>query len=566
MSSGLGKGLLRGSLLSYGSFILSKALLYLSTLLLARLLAPRDFGLVGYALLAISLLDVMKDLGVTSALIYRQDMGDDEAGDAFTLNVASGLAFCVLCWFLGPLAAAFFHDPRVTTLTRVLGLSFILYGLGGVHGALLQKRLRFGRGFLPDLVQGAVKGGVSVGLALHGVGYWSLVWGHLAGVAATTVANGLLLPWRPRFGLRRVATRRLLGYGLQITLISLLGVIIYNGDYLIVGRVLGSASLGLYTLAYSIPQMLTLSLSIALSRVFFPAYAAIQSDRPGLQRGYLAVLRYSALVLVPLGLGLCVAAPAFVHALYRPVWWAAVPALQALALYATIYAVGWNAGDIYKATGRPDLQWKLDIAHLTVLLPTLLVGALHGGFVGVALAQVAVAIPYSVARFWLIRRILNLDATAIVDALRVAALAGLALLGASALVALIAGDRMAPLATLALQGAIGSVTYGGAVLGLDPRIRRRLWRAVGVRAAGTGHQEDHVSELAVEGLPAPPPVSPSVSPSVFDRLHPYAVGVSRDGGGNGDVDQAADRRHHADGFTHKQQDATHAHRQQEAAS
>jgi len=167
-----------------------------------------------------------------------------------------------------------------------------------------------------------------------------------------------------------------------------------------------------------------------------------------------------------------------------------------------------------------------------------------------------------VARFWLIRRILNLDATAIVDALRVAALAGLALLGASALVALIVGDRMAPLATLALQGAIGSVTYGGAVLGLDPRIRRRLWRAVGVRAVGTGHQEDHVSELAVEDLPAPPPVSPSV----FDRLHPYAVGVSRDGGGDGDVDQAAGRRHHADGFIHRQQDATHAHRQQEAAS
>jgi len=489
----LGKGVLRGSILSYGSFIISKALVYLSTLALARLLAPRDFGLVGYALLSISLLDVMKDLGVTTALIYRQDMGDDEAGDVFTLNVASGLVFCALCWALSPLAAAFFHDPRVTTLTRALGLSFILYGLGGTHGALLQKRLRFGRGFLPDLAQGAVKGGVSIGLALHGLGYWSLVWGHLAGVAAMTGANWLLFPWRPRLGLHRDATRCLLGYGLQITLISLLGVIIYNGDYLIVGRVLGSTSLGLYTLAYSIPQMLTLSLSIALSRVFFPAYAAIQGDRAGLRQGYLTVLHYSALVLTPLGLGLCVTAPAFVHALYRPAWWAAIPALQALALYATIYAVGWNAGDIYKATGRPDIQWKLDIAHLAVLLPALLVGAVYGGFVGVALAQLAVAIPYSVARFWLIRRILDLDVSAIVSALRVAAMAGLALLAASTLASLIEGGRAAPLATLALQGATGSVAYAVAVLGLDPALRHRFWRVAGGRVGGgdsVGYRED----------------------------------------------------------------------------
>ena len=515
----LGKGLLRGSALSYGSFILSKALLYVSTLVLARLLVPRDFGLVGYALLSISLLDVMKDLGVTAALIYRQDMGDEEADVAFTLNVVSGLAFCALCWALGPLAAAFFHDPRVTDLTRVLGLSFVLYGLGGVHSALLQKHLRFGRGFLPDLAQGAVKGVVSVWLAVHGLGYWSLVWGHLAGAAATTAANWLLLPWRPRPRLRRDATRRLLGYGLQTTLVNLLGVAIYNGDYLIVGRVLGSEQLGLYTLAYSIPQMLTLSLSIALSRVLFPAYAAIQGDRAGLRQGYLTVLRYSTLVLVPLGLGLCVAAPAFVHALYRPAWWDAVPALQALALYATVYAIGWNAGDIYKATGRPDLQWKLAVAHLAVLLPALLAGALLGGFVGVALAQLAVAIPYSLVRFWLTARVLGLEPATIVGALRVACAAGLALLAACALVTLVAGDRATPLASLFLQGVVGSVAYGGAVLFLDEELRRQLRTG----AMGLARRGDSDTRVAAAARTAPVGSATTAEPSEFGRLAPYVA-------------------------------------------
>ncbi len=493
----LGRTVLRGSLLSYGSFIASKALLFLSTLVLARVLAPRDFGLVGYALVAISLLDVMKDLGVTAALIYRRDLTDADAGDAFTLTVGAGIFFFALCWVLGPLAAAFFHDPRVTLLTRVLGLSFVLYGLGGVHAALLQKRMSFGRGVLPDLAQGATKGAVSVGLALHGLGYWSLVWGQLLGIGAATVVTWLLLPWRPRLGLRLSSARVLLGYGLQITAINVLGVAIYNGDYAIVGRALGSAALGLYTLAYSIPQMLTISLAVALSRVIFPAYAALQDDRAGLRRGYLAVLRWSALALVPVGVGLCVAAPYLVHTLYKPAWWSAIPALQALAVYATVYAVGWNDGDIYKATGRPDIQWKLGLIHILVLLPALLAGARLGGFVGVALAQVAVAVPYSLARFWLIRRILGVDVRTIVLTLRPTALASAALLVVVLAVAALAGPVTPPIVTLALQGLLGGLCYAIAILALDQEARGR-GAALLARRAGVATQ-------AVR--PDPPPTS-----------------------------------------------------------
>src|SRR5205823_14147091 len=134
------------------------------------------------------------------------------AGEAFVLSVASGLAFFGLCWMLAPLTATFFHDPRVPALTRMLGFSFIFSGLGGVHAALLQKRLRFGRRFLPDLLQCLIKGVVSVALALHGVGYWSLVWGQLAGIAAATLASWYLLPWRPRLKMHWNSSRPLLGF------------------------------------------------------------------------------------------------------------------------------------------------------------------------------------------------------------------------------------------------------------------------------------------------------------------------------------------------------------------
>jgi O-antigen/teichoic acid export membrane protein len=466
-----GTQVLRGSLFSYGSYIVSKLLVYLSTLVLARLLAPHDFGLIGYAILLIGFLDVIKDLGVNAALIYRQDIKDEDAGQTFTLSVTSGVLCCCACWVLGPLAAAFFRDPHVTDVTRVLGFGFVFSGLGGVHGALLMKRMRFGRGFLPDLLQSLVKGVISVALALHGAGYWSLVWGQMAGMASLMLANWALYPWIPRITFHWASARPLLAYGLHYSLVALLGTLTGNVDYAIVGRTLGSTSLGLYTLAYSLPQMLTIGLTVALAKVMFPAYASLQGDREALRRGYLNVLHYSALVLVPLGIGLCAVTPAFIHTLYKPAWWPAVPAMQALSLYATIYAVGWNAGDIYKATGRPDILWKLAIVQAMVLVPALILGVKLGGIVGVAVAQVVVIVPYSVVRFWLIRRILAVTYVKIVAALRVPVLAGVVLYSVCLVLSRLPVAQTTPATVLALQTLFGGAAYLGVVLALDSTVR-----------------------------------------------------------------------------------------------
>lgn len=469
----VGRRVAYGGLFSYGTFIASKGLWYLSTLVLARLLVPSEFGLVGYGLIVISYLDVVKDLGVTSALIYRQDMQDDDANSAFTLNLVMGLFFFALCWVLSPFAALFFHDPRVVTMTRVLGFTFVLSGLGGVHSALLQKRLRFGRSFLPDLAQGVVKGGVSVALAWKGYGYWSLVWGQLAGVMVTTVANWILLPWRPRLRLRRVFVGQLLGYGLNISLLNLLGAVISSGDYVIIGHTLGKTPLALYTIAYTLPQMLTISLSAALSKVTFPTYAGLQGDRRALGQGYLTVLKYSALILVPVGLGLAVTAPAFLHMLYKPAWWPALPALQALSLYATLYALSWNDGDVYKAIGRTDVLWKLALVHAAVLLPALVIGAIAGGFVGVAVAQIVVAVPNVLGHAWLIRRVIGVPFAGTVAALRAPLLAGAALVIASLVAGRLLGAGTAPGLTFLLQVLAGGVAYVITVLLLSKDLRTR---------------------------------------------------------------------------------------------
>jgi PST family polysaccharide transporter len=145
--------------------------------------------------------------------------------------------------------------------------------------------------------------------------------------------------------------------------------------------------------------------------------------------------------------------------------------MQALALFALINALGWHAGDVYKATGRPDIQWKLSIGQAVVLVPILIGGARLDGIVGVAIAQVVAVMPYSLVRFWLIRRILGIGSTEIASALRVPLLAGAALFGVCLSVGQLPIAPTSPALVLALQALAGGAVYGAVVLALDPGIR-----------------------------------------------------------------------------------------------
>lgn len=481
----MGRVLLRGSVLSYGTFLGSKILLYVATLILARLLAPRDFGLVGLGLLVISFLDVISDLGIPEALVYRQDAGEAENGEVFTLSQVAGIAFFLLTWLLAPVAASFFHDARLEPMVRLLGFTFPLAALGDVHVTLLQKDFHFGRRYLPDLALAVVKGSVSVLLALHGLGYWSLVWGQLAGMAARAVVAWLALPWLPHFAFRRSTAHAILAFGAHLSLVNILGVLLYNGDYLIVGRVLGASALGVYTLAYTLPQMVTINLVVALSAVVFPAYARVQGDARALRDGYRSVLTYTAWLLFPVALGMFAITPALVHTLYRTVWYGAIPVMQALSLYGLLYSLGWNAGDIFKAMGRPDILWKIALFHVCLLLPALLLGALLRGIVGVALAHVAVAVPYCVVRFWVTGRILHLRLSHILGPLAAPGLASLFMVLAVLSIGLVS---LPPTLLLMVQIVVGALLYVGILVGIDRDARHTLTHLPMGQQADTGSE------------------------------------------------------------------------------
>lgn len=457
---GLARVTLRGTFWAYASFYSGKLMVFLSTVILARLLVKEDFGVAGYALVVISFLDVLSNLGIGPALIYhRQD--PEAANTAFWLGLGVALALFALSWFVAPLAGAFFNDARAVEATRVLALTFPISALGNVHDSLLRKELAFGRKFIPDFTRATSKGLLSIVLALLGFGVWSLILGQVGGTAVAVLASWRVFPWRPSLHFSPALGRALLSYGLSIVAVNALAILLLNADYLLVGRFLGAGALGVYTLAYRIPDLLILQFCNIVATVIFPVYARIREEPQALSRGFVATTRYVAVVTVPLGLGLALVAEPFVLTVFTAKWAEAIPVMRAIAIYALLLALAYNAGDVYKAQGRPVILTKLALVRAAILVPALWWAATGiGTITAVGWTHAAVAFVAGVLNLVVAARLLDTPLRSVAAALAPAALSGalmaLAVVGTLALTA-----GAAPPVRLAAGIIVGAVVYGG---------------------------------------------------------------------------------------------------------
>ena len=469
----------RAVLWNYVSFASGKLLVLVTMAVLARLLTPQDFGIVGYATLVIAYLAVLKDLGLGAALIQRREDVEDSAETVFVANLVLGAVLTVAVALAAPLVAGFFREPLVTPLLRVLSLTFILEAIGSVQLVLLRRAMAFRRKLIPDVGRSIVKGVVSIAAAAAGFGVWALVWGQLAGVIASVILSWTVLPWRPRLRVHRRLLRPLMRFGGPLVINDIQYAIWANLDYMVVGRLLGDSALGIYTLAYRLPELLVQSVWRVLAQAIFPFFSSIQEDRDLLRRAFLATIRYTQLVIVPLCFGLFIAAEPAVGALFGDQWSAAVPVLRLMAVFSFVGSIGINSGDVYKALGRTDILARLAVAELVVLVPALIIGA-HHGIVGVAVAHVIVATLDTSARLIVATKMVGTTARTIWNQIRPSLAAGLWLTAAAAPVLWL--TRNAPDAlSLAATAAAGSLTYLVAMWRYDPVVIRRAAGWLGMK-------------------------------------------------------------------------------------
>ncbi len=405
-----------GVLWSVAAMAGAKAASVLAVAVLARLLAPQHFGLFAFALAFLAYVDTVSDLGMGMALIYWRDRSEDAAQVTFVISVLMSVLLFGLTFALAPVAAGFFHAPSGVPILRALAWSFPIRALGVTHDSLCQKALGFRTRFVPEVALTVVKGLAAILLALAGLGVWSLVYGHLAGLAAWTLLLWVLVPWRPSWHWPSDLLRPMLRYGRSLVAINVVASIAHHADLIVVGRMLGVTALGFYQIAYKIPEIAILFVIRAPAKVLFPAFAAIHSQGGALRGAYTVTLRYVALAAVPMCAALAVLAEPLILVVFGPAWRSSIPILQALAVYTCSRAVGNNAGEVMKAIGRPNLLAMVAFGRAVLLVPVLIFSAAYGP-AGVAIAMAVVAAVGMAVHLIIVSRLTKLSGGAILGAI-----------------------------------------------------------------------------------------------------------------------------------------------------
>jgi O-antigen/teichoic acid export membrane protein len=456
-----------------GSQAATQLLALVTSIVIARFLTPREVGLAAMGIVFSALALVLADVGLGSALVQRQDLSEDDKSTAFWFSIAMGVVLTGVGIGLSWPIASLYGEPRVQRLFAALSFMFVFTAPGIVQGALLTRELRFRALELRTIAATTASAATGITLAVLGAGPWAIVAQLLTITSVSTLLLWRSSAWRPSARISGESIRRLAGFSSHVvgTRLSAWGA--RNLDNLLVGRYLGAASLGAYSIAYSLMVTPVNRIAGPLTQVFYPAFSRMR-DRESIGAVWLRAVRMVALVVVPLMLGLAAVAPDFVRVVFGKRWHAAAPVLQIIALVGLAQSLQALNYGILQSLARTRVLFRY-----TALASLATVGAfaagLPWGIKGVATAYLLASVVLEPIYLWLTARAAGVPVR---DWLR--SIAGVAQAGL-AMVVVVVGVRRALLATsltagprLALLIAVGAAVYLPLAAWRAPETRHEL--------------------------------------------------------------------------------------------
>ena len=425
---------------------------------LVRLLGPSNIGLAAEALVFTRLAFLFSDVGLRAVLVQRKTLSEVDRCTAFWTSAMLGLAVSLAVVALARPIADLFGDQQVGPLVAVLSLYVLFTALGVTPGGLLARELRF-RTLELRTVAAAFAGALSaIVVAVLGYGPWAIVTQLVVDAAVSTALLWLNVGWRPRFVYSRQSLRSLAGFGGYVFGGGLSSYLHRNADNFLVGRFLGPAKLGAYSIAYDVMQWPLLALAAPVWNVFFPAMAKIREPK---QIGdmWIRVTRLAAAITAPGFLGMMVVAPDFVAVVFGPRWHDAIPVLRILSYVGLIQSLTILVGNVLLTLGRAATYFWLGALGSVAMVGAFAMG-LRWGLVGVTVAYAAANTPLTALHIVFAAR-----ATAV--PLREFARAMRGVLGAAALMAtavfgvrlVLMAQHVAPVARLAILIPLGVLTF-----------------------------------------------------------------------------------------------------------
>ncbi|MDY4175756.1 MAG: lipopolysaccharide biosynthesis protein [Bacteroidales bacterium] len=330
-------------------------------IIIARILAPEDFGVVGMTAIFLALANTIVDSGFGSALIQKKDRTEADYSTCFYFNILVGLAIYGILWIAAPWIADFYRTPILTDVVRVLGIAFIINSLSISQTARMTAEMQFRQMSVITIVAQLVTGLVGLVLAMTGWGVWALVFQQIASGAVRLIGMEIALKWVPSLQFSRQSFRHLFGFGSKILCSSIINTVYNNLYTLVIGRAFLPSDVGYYTRANQTAALPTSSLTQVVMKVAYPMMAQVQDDVERLRNAYTKFLRAQLFVIFPVLLGIAALAEPLFLVLLGEKWLPAVPLLQVLCLgmlFDPLTVINLN---ILYVKGRTDLVLRLEL-------------------------------------------------------------------------------------------------------------------------------------------------------------------------------------------------------------
>jgi teichuronic acid exporter len=361
---------------------------FLVMVALARLLTPDDFGLIAMLLVFTSIGILLVDSGFGAALIQRQQTTADDETTVFTFTMVVGIVTALALALAAPAIAAFFHQPKLADLTRVMAVVLPLGAFASVPDALLTMKLDFKARARAEVIASLCSGAVAVVLALRGWGVWSLAWQSIVSIGVRGILLWLYSGWRPRGRYRGASFRSLFGFGGYMLLTGLLNTAAVRLQSLLIGRLFDARTLGFYTLAQNTQQAPASLIDGILKRVGLPVFSTIAQDRARLRSALRGSLRMSMFLFVPCMVGIALVAKPLIAMIYGQRWVPAAPILSILSLSTALWPIHVLNLAAIGALGRSDLLLRIEVPKQIIGI-VLIVAIARWGPVAIALAVFA---------------------------------------------------------------------------------------------------------------------------------------------------------------------------------
>ncbi|WP_340153100.1 lipopolysaccharide biosynthesis protein [uncultured Marivirga sp.] len=359
-------------------------------IVLARLLLPSDFGLIGMLSIFIAISSTFIDSGMNSGLIQKQQRTDVDFSTVFVFNLVISAAFYLLLFISAPLIASFFNQPTLVPLTRVLGLNLIINAVAIVQRSKLTIAIDFKSLAIVQIVGVFVGGGVGLIVAFYGFGVWSLVIQTLLGALASTITLWYMSKWTPSLTFSKDSFKRLFGYGSKLLLAGLYAQAFHNIYNISIGKSYPAAELGYYTRTKNFADMTSGTIANILKQVTFPILAGLQDDKERMVSIYRKLIRMTSFFVFPVMVLLAILAEPIVMLLLTKKWATVIPLLQWMAFARLFYPISGINMNILNAVGRSDLFLKVDLSKAPLIIIALVI-TIPLGVKAVVIGHVVVA-------------------------------------------------------------------------------------------------------------------------------------------------------------------------------